>query len=156
MNKQLRVNFDAIDEENEVAKELFKEDNNEEDNNEEDNNEENNSEILLYKNRLQKLVEDVAISENLIGVQISQEGKERFQEVGEFLISILIFETLEQLRKNSKKKIMPANIDKALDNMINSSSAIDIALELLNKDIEELKILNNSTAINKATNFVNR
>lgn len=161
MSKQLRLNFDAVNEENEVNNELFKEDYYIEDNDEDEDEVEDediledSNDVLLYKNRLKKLVNDISIYENLIGVQLSKEGVARLQEIGEYLVSILIFETLEELKKNGKKKIKPNHVDKALDSILNKSSAIDIALDLLNKDISELKKLNTSSAIGKATKFIN-
>ena len=154
MSKQLRLNFDAVNDENEVSDDLFKEDYDIGDNNDDDLLEDC-KEVLLYKNRLKKLVNDIASYENLINVQLSEEGMNRLQEVGEYLVSILIFETLDELKKNGRKKIKPNHVDKALDSILNKSSAIDIALDLLNNDISELKKLNTSSAISRATKFTN-
>lgn len=114
-----------------------------------------NEEDLLYKKRLNKLVNDISNYEKFSEVQISKEGKVRLQQVSKLLISILIVEIIDDLKKDGRKKIMPKHVDASLDKILNHSSAIDIVLDLLNKDLDKLKNLKRSTAINRAMNFIN-
>ena len=88
-------------------------------------------------------------------VQLSQEGLAKLQAESEFLVSLLIFETLDNLKASGKSRIMEKHIVAGMDNILNQASAIDISVNLLNKNIEELQQLRKSTAINKATKFIN-
>lgn len=149
MDKQIRLNFDDLGEVIEI-------DENEDKAIEDESDDEiDNEEELLYKKRLYKLVNDISNYENFSEVQISKEGKVRLQQVSKLLISILIIETIDDLKKDSRKKIMPKHVDASLDKILNHSSAIDIVLDLLNKDLDKLKNLKRSTAINRAMKFIN-
>ncbi|MGG7211381.1 hypothetical protein [Clostridium baratii] len=144
MDKQLVISFKENDEEAII-----------EDKEECIDDEKDDGKSILYKNRVKKLVKEISIKEDLSNIQLGEEGTSRLEEINKLLLSIIIFDVLEELKKDNKKQIKPKHLDKALDNLLNGASAIDIALNILNKDIETLKGLNNSTSINKATMFVN-
>lgn len=153
MGKQLKMDLKKAEEETKYDDSLFVEELDDLDNIDDIDEE---SECLLYKTRLRKLVKDISEFDNFDGIQLSKEGMERLQKVSKFLISMLIFETIGDLNKIGKKKIVPQNIDNALDNITSKSSAIDIALNLLDKDISQLKNLKNSMSVNKANRFINK
>ena len=153
MGKQLKMDLKKAEEETKYDDSLFVEELDDLDNIDDIDEE---SECLLYKTRLRKLVKDISEFDNFDGIQLSKEGMERLQKVSKFLISMLIFETIGDLNKIGKKKIVPQNIDNALDNITSKSSAIDIALNLLDKDISQLKNLKNSMSVLKANRFINK
>ena len=147
MDKQIGLNFDnlgdliEIDEDEVIGNEC--------------DNDIDNEEELLYKNRLYKLINDISNYEGFSEVKISKDGKVRLQQVSKFLISILVFETIDEIKKEGRKTMKPKHVDASLDKILNRSSAIDIVLDMLNNDITKLEDLKRSTAINRATKFIN-
>lgn len=111
---------------------------------------------LLYKKRLKKLIKDIADFEEFGGIQAGEKTMIRIQETSKFLTSMLIIEAIEEVRSTNRKKIMPNDIDNALDRILSKATGIDTALDMLNKNIEELKSLNKNTSVNKTSSFINR
>ncbi|ALP90821.1 hypothetical protein [Clostridium butyricum] len=144
MNEQLQLDLGVINENDECI-----------DLDNEEEEEENECDIV-YKSRLKKLVKEIAKVEEFNGVQLSKEAVEKFEGVSKLLISTLIFDILNQLRITGRKKITPKDVDTALDGILNKASSIDIALELLNDNINKLTELNKKVSISKATKFVNQ
>lgn len=111
---------------------------------------------LLYKKRLKKLIKDVADFEAFNGIQAGKKTMARIQETSRFLTAMLIIEAIEEVKNTNRKKIMPNDIDNALDRISSKATGIDTALDMLNKNIEELKSLNKNTSVNKTSSFINR
>ncbi|MCG4722933.1 hypothetical protein, partial [Alistipes putredinis] len=81
-------------------------------------NELDNVENLIYRNRLKDLIDEIKKNEEFEGMQITKEGHERIQQSSRYIISILIFEIIEQLKVNGRKQVKPDDVDKALDKIL--------------------------------------
>lgn len=143
MNEQLKLDLGKIDSNEDCV-------------NLDDGKDDDNGVDILYKSRLKKLVKQISESEEFNGIQLSKQGIERFEEVTQYLVSILIFDILNQLNETGRKKITPNDVDKSVDRILEKSSAIDTALELLQEDIRKLTEINKTTSINKAIMFINQ
>lgn len=117
--------------------------------------EEDGEDSILYKKRLNKLIKEIAEKENFDGIQNTKDGFERLLVTSKYLIAMLVFEIVEELKLTGRKQIKPIDVDRALDRITAQSSAIDIALKLLSEDIDKLKSLNKTTSVSKASNFIN-
>ncbi|WP_332834025.1 hypothetical protein [Clostridium perfringens] len=152
-DSQLKVNFNAIKSDMTCEEDKFMVVDDITEKNDEIVNEEQGA--LFCKKNLRALVLEVSKVEGMENSQISAEAFVKLQEIARFLTSMLIFETLDEVKKDGKKKIVVKHLDSALDNILNKSAAIDIVLEMLSKDIDELSKINNSRSVSKATKFIN-
>lgn len=119
------------------------------------NDEVDNGESLLYKNRLKNIIKDIAKFDEFEGIQCTKDGIERLQVTSKYLITMLIFNIMDELKRSGRKQIKPIDVDNALDKILANSSAIDTVLEMLKGDIKNLRLLNNITAVSKTNKFIN-
>ena len=114
-----------------------------------------NVENLLYKNKLRKIIDDISIYEGIPGVRLSSEGYERIQENSKYIISILVFEIIEELKRTGRKTITLDDADVALDKILNKVSSIDYTIAMLKENINKLDKIRNNTVANKVNKFIN-
>ena len=100
-----------------------------------------NVENLLYKNKLRKIIDDISIYEGIPGVRLSSEGYERIQENSKYIISILVFEIIEELKRTGRKTITLDDADVALDKILNKVSSIDYTIAMLKENINKFDSL---------------
>lgn len=111
--------------------------------------------LFLYKARLRDLINNLGEFESYDGIQVTKDGQDRLQQVSKYIVTMLILEIIDELKKSGRKQIRPYEVDKALDKILVKASGIDMALDILKTDIEKLKSLNIDTVINKANEFIN-
>lgn len=111
---------------------------------------------LIYKNRLKDLINQIAQYESLDGIQITKEAYKRLQENSKYIISILIFEIIEELKISERKQIKSEHVDKSLDRILGKVTAIDKTIIMLQKDIEDLESIRDNSISNKVNEFINK
>lgn len=117
--------------------------------------EQKNEQHLLYKNRIKKLIKEVAESENFIGIAIGKEALDRLQLTTKYMTVILIYEIINILKNKNRKQIKPHFIDKALNKTVASADALGVSINKVDALLKELINLNDETAVGKATEFIN-
>lgn len=114
-----------------------------------------NTDNLLYKNKLKQIIYDIGRYEGIDGIRISNEGQERIQQNSKYIISILIFEIVEELKRTGRKTISSDDADRALDRVLNKVGSIDHTIMMLKEDINKLEKIRNNSVANKVNKFIN-
>ena len=110
---------------------------------------------LLYKRRLRNLVTDISEYDDFKGIQITKEGYERIEQNSKYIISMLVFEIIEDLKNSGRKQIKPSNVDKALDKILNKVSGIDHTISMLKEDICKFEKLRDESIMSKVNAYIN-
>lgn len=121
----------------------------------EEDNEMDEEKDLLYKNRLKDLIEDISKFSGFDGIQKTKEGISRLQRNSRYIISLLIIETLDEVKKSGRKQIRNEDADKALDKVLSKASGIDSAILMLKDDISKLEHIKRDNSINRVNEFIN-
>lgn len=122
----------------------------------EDNNiDKDDEKTLLYESRLRKLIKDISEYESFKGIQITKEGIDRIEKNSKYIISMMIFEIIEELKVTNRKQIKSCDADKSLDKVLHKVSGIDNAILMLKEDINKLEKIRDNSITNKVDTYIN-
>ncbi len=110
---------------------------------------------LVYEKRLRSLIYDISKHEDFEGIQITKDGLDRIEKSSKYVISMIIFEIIEELKNSNRKQIKSSDVNKALDKILHKVSAIDHVILMLKEDMNKLEMLRDISITSKVDSYIN-
>jgi len=126
-----------------------------EENSEPEFDEEVESELFCYNDRLKDFVKEIGKSEGVDDVGFGQPARLRMQQSIKFLATVLIFDTMDILKKDNRVQIKPRHVDKALNKMLYEADGLQISITKIQELAETLEQLVTKTSLDRAMRYAN-
>lgn len=115
---------------------------------------ENTKENLIYNKKTKNFIREIGKHEG-IELQIPRYTMEKIDESIQLLTTVMAYEVILKLKRESRKRIQVADVQFAVDGLLSQADALNIAVKKLNETIESINTESKDMVLQKASNYLN-